>query len=411
MAQKTSVQKKLFTILKIVKAEYCIKFRILRKRYNEMKKYNITIKDPVLNFAKNSLINLPVPTSISLPWNKGFIISITLVIQIITGLLLSMNYVPSTEIAFDSVIHIIRDIDRGWIIRYLHINGASLFFILIYVHILRGVFYNSPIKFPIVWGSGVILIFATIATAFIGYVLPWGQISFWGATVITRIISAIPYVGKEVTQWLWGNFSVSQPTLNRFFSLHFLIPLVIVALVLVHLILLHKTGSSNPLGTNTQLDKVKFYKTYIIKDLSYFTVLLVIITILCIINPNLLGDVENFNTARITTTPAHIQPEWYFLFAYAILRSIPSKLGGVLAIIAAILIIIVLTIKKNPIKITDKKNFIINNKFNPAKKLLFWRFVTIRCLLTWIGANPVEPPFREIGQALTAIYFTVVVIL
>lgn len=366
-----------------------------------MKKYNLIIQDPVVSFAKNALINLPVPTSITLLWNKGFIISIVLVLQIITGLVLSINYVPSTEIAFDSVIHIIRDIDRGWIIRYLHINGASLFFILIYIHILRGIFYNSPIKLPIVWGSGVILLLATIGAAFIGYVLPWGQISFWGATVITRIISAIPYVGKEVTQWLWGNFSVSQPTLNRFFSLHFLIPLVIVVLALIHLILLHKTGSSNPTGTNQQYDKVKFFKTYLIKDLTYLTVLITGLIVLCLINPNLLGDVENFNIARITTTPAHIQPEWYFLFAYAILRSIPSKLGGVLAIVAAIIVVIVITIKKNS----------INKIFNPVKKLLFWTFLILACLLTWIGANPVEPPFREIGQILTALYFIVVTLL
>lgn len=366
-----------------------------------MKKYNLIIRDPVVGFTKNALINLPVPASISLLWNKGFIISITLVLQIITGLFLSINYVPSTEIAFDSVIHIIRDIDRGWMMRYLHINGASLFFILIYVHILRGMYYNSPIKFPIVWGSGIILLLATIGAAFIGYVLPWGQISFWGATVITSIISAIPYVGKEVTQWLWGNFSVSQPTLNRFFSLHFLIPLVIVALVLIHLMLLHKTGSSNPMGTNTDYDKLKIYKTYLVKDVTYFVVLIVILVTLCLIDPNLLGDVENFNIARITTTPAHIQPEWYFLFAYAILRSIPSKLGGVLAIVAAIVIIGVLTLKKSS----------KNNKFNPVKKLIFWVFLVTATLLTWIGANPVEPPFREIGQVLTTIYFTVVVIL
>lgn len=366
-----------------------------------MKKYNIIISDPLIEITKNSLLNLPTPISISLLWNKGFIIGIVLVLQITTGLTLSINYVPSTEIAFDSVIHIMRDIDRGWIIRYLHINGASLFFILMYMHILRGIFYNSPIKSPMVWASGVILLLATIGAAFMGYVLPWGQISFWGATVITRIISAIPYVGKEVTQWLWGNFSVSQPTLNRFFSLHFLIPIVIAALALVHLILLHKTGSSNPTGTNQDYDKVKFFKLFLIKDVSYLRVLITLIIVLCIQDPNLLGDVENFNTARITTTPAHIQPEWYFLFAYAILRSIPSKLGGVVAMVAAIVVVIVLTLKKNR----------INKKFNPVKKSIFWVFLTIACLLTWIGANPVEPPFTEIGKVLTALYFLVVIAL
>jgi len=344
-------------------------------------------------------MNLPTPLSISLLWNKGFIISIILVIQIITGVVLSINFIPSTEIAFDSVIHIIRDINRGWMIRFLHRNGASLFFMLIFIHILRGVFYNSPIKTPIVWGSGIALLLATMGAAFLGYVLPWGQISFWGATVITRIISAIPYIGKQVTQWLWGNFSVSQPTLNRFFSLHFLLPLIIAALVIVHLILLHQTGSSNPTGTNPQYDKIKFFKIYLIKDISYMRVLIIIILVLCIIEPNILGDVENFNTASITTTPAHIQPEWYFLFAYAILRSIPSKLGGVVAIIAAILIIMVLTIKKNS----------INKKFNPTKKTLFWVFLNLAALLTWIGANPVEPPFTEIGKVLTLLYFSVAV--
>lgn len=366
-----------------------------------MKKYNFMSQDPVVSFTKNALINLPVPTAISIIWNKGFIISITLVLQIVTGLFLSINYISSTETAFNSVIHIIRDIDRGWIMRYLHINGASLFFILMYIHILRGIYYNSPIKFPIVWRSGILLLLATIGAAFIGYVLPWGQISFWGATVITSIISAIPYVGKEITQWLWGNFSVSQPTLTRFFSLHFLIPLVIVALVLIHLILLHKTGSSNPLGTNTSYDKLKIHKTYLVKDIRYFRVIIVLLIILCLIDPNLLGDVENFNTARITTTPAHIQPEWYFLFAYAILRSTPSKLGGVIAIVAAIVVIIVLTLKKST----------KNNLFNPIKKIIFWVFTVTACLLTWIGANPVEPPFREIGQVLTSIYFSVVIII
>lgn len=392
------MQKKFFpSIHKIVKAEYCIKFRILRKTYNQMKKYNLIIKDPLIEITKNSLISLPTPFSISFLWNIGFLLGITLGLQIVTGLVLSINYVASTELAFDSVIHIIRDIDSGWIIRYLHINGASLFFILIYIHIARGIYFNSPMKLPIVWASGVIILLATIGAAFIGYVLPWGQISFWGATVITRIITAIPYIGKDVTQWLWGNFSVSQPTLNRFYSLHFLIPLVVAALVIVHLIILHKPGSSNPTGTNPDYDKIKFFPYFIVKDTTPMIIIMVIFSTLLSIHPNLLGDVENFNVARITTTPAHIQPEWYFLFAYAILRSIPSKLGGVLAIVGAILILLVLTIKRNNIV----------KKFSPTKKALFWVFIVLVCLLTWIGANPVEPPFVRIGQVLTLAYFSV----
>lgn len=350
---------------------------------------------------KTSLIRLPTPFSISFIWNIGFLLGMTLTLQIITGLVLSINYIPSTEQAFDSVIHIIRDIDSGWIIRYVHINGASLFFILIYFHIARGVYFNSPTKLPIVWMSGIIILLATIGAAFIGYVLPWGQISFWGATVITSIISAIPYIGKNVTEWLWGNFSVSQPTLNRFFSLHFIIPLVVAALVLTHLIFLHVTGSSNPTGNNPNYDKIKFFPYFIIKDTLPIMIIALSMSLLISLSPNILGDVENFNTARITTTPAHIQPEWYFLFAYAILRSIPSKLGGVLAIVGSILILAVLTIKKNK----------INKKFNPNKKINFWLFVTLVSLLTWIGANPVEPPFTIIGQVLTLIYFLTVLIL
>lgn len=294
-----------------------------------------------------------------------------------------------------------RDIDSGWTIRYLHINGASLFFILMYIHIGRGIYFNSSIKVPTVWASGIIILLATIGAAFLGYVLPWGQISFWGATVITRIITAIPYIGKDITQWLWGNFSVSQPTINRFFSLHFLIPFVVAALALIHLILLHQTGSSNPLGTNPDLDKIKFFPYFIIKDSTPLILIRGLIIILLSLRPNILGDVENFNTARITTTPPHIQPEWYFLFAYAILRSTPSKLGGVIAIVIAILILIAFSLKKSR----------INTKFSFYKKNIFWVFIRIVILLTWIGANPVEPPFVKVGQILTFTYFSTAILI
>ena len=361
-----------------------------------MKKINFSEKDPILLIVKNSLLNLPTPASISYLWNIGFLLGITLTLQIVTGLVLSINYVAHTRLRFDSVIHIIRDIDYGWIIRYAHINGASLFFIFIYIHVARGIYFNSPRKIPIVWGSGVIILLVSIITAFMGYVLPWGQISFWGATVITRIISAIPYIGSAITTWVWGNFSVSQPTLNRFFSLHFLIPLVIAALVLVHLILLHETGSSNPTGTSPNLDKIKFFPYFLVKDTTpIILTIMLTCTILCI-HPNILGDVENFRTARPTTTPTHIQPEWYFLFAYAILRAIPSKIGGVLAIGGAILILLVLTAFKQK----------TNKKFNPLKKASYWTFISIVILLTWIGANPVEYPYTSIGIILTALYFT-----
>nr|YP_009019426.1 cytochrome b [Aleuroglyphus ovatus]AGM14596.1 cytochrome b [Aleuroglyphus ovatus]AID52421.1 cytochrome b [Aleuroglyphus ovatus]QWW33394.1 cytochrome b [Aleuroglyphus ovatus] len=361
-----------------------------------MKKYNFILKDPIMEMTKNSLMGLPTPYSISFLWNMGFLLGMTLILQIVTGLVLSMNYVASTEMAFDSVIHIMRDIESGWVMRYLHMNGASLFFILMYIHISRGIYFNSPMKLAAVWTSGVVILLATMGAAFMGYVLPWGQMSFWGATVITSMITAIPYIGSDVTQWLWGNFSVSQPTLNRFFSLHFLIPLALAALAMVHLILLHKPGSSNPTGTNPNYDKMKFFPFFMVKDTTPLLTIMVMMSIIISLSPNMLGDVENFNTASMTTTPAHIQPEWYFLFAYAILRAIPSKLGGVVAMVAAILILLVLMLKSNS----------MNKKFSPTKKLSFWVFISVALLLTWIGANPVEPPFVSVGQVLTVFYFS-----
>lgn len=366
-----------------------------------MKNIKIIKKDPVVNTIIGSLLNLPTPKSISFIWNIGFLLGICLIVQIIRGITLSINYVPSVEIRFRSVVHIIRDIDRGWIIRYTHINGASLFFILIYAHIRRGIYFNSPQKIPIVWVSGVIILLISIGTAFIGYVLPWGQISFWGATVITSIISAIPYVGKSVTQWLWGNFSVSQPTLNRFFSIHFLLPMIIIMIVIIHLIILHSTGSSNPTGTNPDYEKIKFFPYFLIKDLGPIIVCIIVIVYVIRISPNYLGDVENFRKARITSTPPHIKPEWYFLFAYAILRSIPSKLGGVLAIVISILVFLVLCFKSKKIR----------RKFSPKNKLLYWIFITNVAILRWIGANPVEEPFSSIGEAMTLIYFMIFTVL
>lgn len=347
------------------------------------------------------LLSLPTPTSISFLWNLGFIIGITLIVQVVTGLLLSINYIPQTRIAFESVIHIIRDIDSGWIIRYTHINGASLLFILMYTHIARGLYINSPQKQPIVWASGILILLVSIATAFIGYVLPWGQISYWGATVITRIISAIPYIGEELVTWLWGNFAVSQPTLNRFFSLHFILPLIIIIIVVLHLILLHNKGSSNPTGTNPDLDKIKFFPYFMVKDLTPLSLIATVIFLIIRIRPNILGDVENFNRIRNTSTPTHIQPEWYFLFAYAILRAVPSKIGGVLAIVAAILVYITLTIKRNS----------INKKFSPLKKLTFFSWAATVTLLTWLGANPVEEPFTALSKTVSTAYFALSIII
>lgn len=359
-------------------------------------------KDPISNIIVNSLSNLPTPKSISFMWNIGFILGIIISLQLITGLVLSINYIASRDIAFNSVIHIIRDLDSGWIIRYTHINGASLFFILLYTHIGRGLYFNAFITTPIVWCSGVVIFLTSMATAFIGYVLPWGQISFWGATVITRIISAIPYVGLTVTQWLWGNFSVSQPTLNRFFSLHFIIPIFIIVLIIIHLMILHKSGSSTPTITNPNLDKIKFYPFFLIKDINPLIIRVIIITTLVSINPNLLGDVENFNEASPLNTPTHIQPEWYFLYAYAILRAVPSKLGGVILIILSIICLIPLIFKSR------KNTPFINKKFSPLKKIIFWNLARVWIVLTWIGMKPVEEPFTLIGKVFSFLYFLLI---
>lgn len=366
-----------------------------------MKIYRIIKKDPITDIIKSSLINLPTPSRISFIWNIGFLLGVTLLLQIITGVFLSINYISHTETAFESVVHIIRDIKRGFYVRYTHINGASLFFILIYAHIRRGIYFNSPFKIPIVWLSGVLILLTTIGAAFMGYVLPWGQISFWGATVITRILSAVPYLGEKITLWLWGNFSVSQPTLTRFFSIHYLLPILVIVIVIIHLIFLHEKGSSNPLGLDPNLEKVKFFPNFAVKDIIPIVILRFIIISLISNYPDLLGDVENFNPASISTTPPHIQPEWYFLFAYAILRSIPSKLGGVTAILASIIVLLILPIK----------NKIINNKFNPYKKITFWFFVCIVILLSWVGANAVEQPFTIMGKILTSLYFLIFIII
>lgn len=366
-----------------------------------MNKINRIKKRSLIKLIEESILSTPIPTRISYLWNIGFLLGITLILQIITGLVLSINYTPSTSEAFQSVIHIIRDLDSGWIIRYTHINGASLFFILMYAHIARGVYFGSPSKKPIVWISGLVLLLSTIATAFIGYVLPWGQMSYWGATVITRIISALPYLGDKTLIWVWGGFSVSQPTLNRFFSLHFILPIVVAATVIAHIALLHQKGSSNPTGTNPNLDKIKFSPYFSVKDILPLTVIIIILAVMVRNWPNFLGDVENFNQVRTTSTPTHIQPEWYFLFAYAILRAVPSKLGGVLIIGAAVLVSVVLTIKKNK----------TNTKFSPFKKITFFTWISSVVLLTWLGANPVEQPFTILSKVVSLLYFSTRVIL
>ena len=329
-------------------------------------------------------------------WNFGSLLGLCLVSQIARGLFLAMHYSCDITLAFERVSHISRDVNWGWLLRMAHANGARFFFICVYLHIARGLYYGS-FNFKETWLVGVAILFVLIGTAFLGYVLPWGQISFWGATVITNLASALPVVGQEIVLWLWGGFSVRNATLTRFFTLHFLIPFVLAALRAVHLVFLHETGSSNPLGVNRNFDKSPFHPYFSIKDLLGFFLFFAGFIYICLQAPWDLGDPENFIPANPIVTPVHIQPEWYFLFAYAILRSIPRKLGGVVALVASILVLII-------IPFYGLREF-KSRRFLPLSKARFWVLIVLVFLLTWIGARPVEEPYILTGQALTTLYF------
>nr|YP_010868516.1 cytochrome b [Apatetica glabra]WGU20049.1 cytochrome b [Apatetica glabra] len=357
----------------------------------------IRLSSPLFKIINNAVIDLPTPSNISAWWNFGSLLGLCLMIQIITGLFLAMHYTANVEMAFNSVAHICRDVNYGWFIRTLHANGASFFFICLYLHVGRGMYYSSY-YLTMTWLVGVIILFMVMATAFLGYVLPWGQMSFWGATVITNLLSAIPYIGQEIVQWLWGGFAVDNATLTRFFTLHFLLPFIVAALVMIHFLFLHQTGSNNPLGVNSNIDKIPFHPYFSFKDLFGFILMTMCLTLLTLIDPYLLGDPDNFIPANPLVTPIHIQPEWYFLFAYAILRSIPNKLGGVIALLMSIAILLFLPF------INKKK--MQSSQFYPLNKILFWSLLSIILLLTWIGARPVEDPYITIGQILTVIYFS-----
>nr|AII02493.1 cytochrome b [Doa sp. MJT-2014] len=352
---------------------------------------------PIMKIMNNSLIDLPSPSNISSLWNFGSLLGLCLIIQIITGLFLTMYYTANIELAFYSVNYICRNVNYGWLIRTLHANGASLFFICIYIHIGRGIYYESFNLKP-TWMMGVIILFLLMATAFMGYVLPWGQMSFWGATVITNLLSAIPYLGTMLVNWIWGGFAVDNATLTRFYTFHFLLPFILLMMTMIHLLFLHQTGSNNPLGLNSNLDKIPFHPFFTFKDLIGFIILMFILIMLTLTNPYLLGDPDNFIPANPLVTPIHIQPEWYFLFAYAILRSIPNKLGGVIGLIMSILILIILPLTFN------KK--IQGIQFYPINQFMFWSLLSIIILLTWIGARPVEDPYILTGQLLTMFYFS-----
>nr|YP_009027753.1 cytochrome b [Bemisia afer]AHC02246.1 cytochrome b [Bemisia afer] len=341
------------------------------------------------------IVDLGSPTNMSYFWNFGSLLGLMMGVQLITGLFLTFHYAANVSVAFDSVIHIVRDVNSGWLLRYSHINGASFFFIFIYVHIGRGLYYFS-FKKKFVWVSGVLILLILMMVAFMGYILPWGQMSFWGATVITNLISSIPVWGESIVYWVWGGFSVNNATLNRFFSFHFVFPFGIILLIFFHLVFLHGAGSNNPLGLVGSYDKVYFYPYFMVKDFLGFSLFFFAYMAIICFSPLVLVDSENFIMANSLVTPIHIQPEWYYLFSYAILRSIPNKLGGVIALFLSILILLVM------VGCESKHNSL---KYYPLLDYSYFVFVVNIVILMWIGANQVEYPFYFIGQIATIFFF------
>lgn len=354
--------------------------------------------DPLLKIVNDMVVDYPSPANISYLWNFGSLAGLFLGVQLFTGIILSMHYTPEMTLAFSSVEHIMRDVNSGWLLRYAHANGASLFFLMLYLHLLRGLYYGSYL-YPrtLTWHFGVVILLLSMAAGFLGYILVWGQMSYWAATVITNLFSVVPFIGQNLTQWIWGGFSVANPTLNRFFSLHYLVPFILTAVALLHLFALHVPWSGTPLGTNSKVDMVPFHPYFSIKDSFGIIILLTILAYLVFFAPNLLGEPDNYIPANTMSTPAHIVPDWYFLPFYAILRSIPDKFGGVLAMAAALLLLFLL-----PYINTSK---IRSSAFRPIFKKFFWLFIVCVLLLSWIGGLPVNEPFYTIGQMATLFYF------
>ena len=384
-----------YSINNLNNESFIAKFVSINTRIN--KNYLISILDA-------HLVHYPSPINLSYAWSFGSLAGICLVIQILTGLFLAMHYTPHVDLAFSSVEHIMRDVNNGWLIRYAHANGASMFFIVVYCHIFRGLYFGSYMHpRQLLWCSGVLIFILMMATAFMGYVLPWGQMSFWGATVITSLFTAIPLVGHSIVEWLWGGFTVDNATLNRFFSLHFFLPFIIAGLTIVHLALLHKDGSNNPLGVDSSMDKISFYPYYFVKDLHSFFIFLFVFSVFVFYFPNTLGHPDNYIPADCLQTPAHIVPEWYFLPFYAILRSIPNKLGGVAAMGGSLLILFLI-----PFINTSE---IRSSTFRPIFKIFYWLIVADFLILGWIGQKPVKDTFIVIGQIATVYYFLFFIVL
>ena len=361
---------------------------------------------PLISFVHESLVVYPTPKNLNYWWNFGSLAGIALVIQIVTGIVLSMHYTPHVSLAFNSVEHIMRDVNYGWLLRYLHANGASMFFIVVYVHICRGLYFGSY-KAPreILWWLGLVIFLLMMATAFMGYVLPWGQMSFWGATVITNLFSAFPVVGQDIVTWLWGGFSVDNATLNRFYSLHFLLPFAIVAVVLLHIWALHTSKSNNPLGIDIKgpQDTLPFHPYYTVKDMFGLGVFLTIFAMFVFFAPNYMGHPDNYIPANPMVTPAHIVPEWYFLPYYAILRSVPDKLGGVVLMFGSILLMFAMP--------WLDFSRVRSARFRPIYKQAYWLFVINAVILGWIGAQPAEGMYLVIGRIATTYYFVHLLVL
>nr|WGT74403.1 cytochrome b [Paduniella sp. LP-2022] len=351
---------------------------------------------PILKIINKSLINLPSPMNINFFWNFGSLLGLCLTIQIITGLFLAMNYTPHSDLAFYSVNHINHNVNNGWLMRILHANGASFFFICVYFHIGRNIYYETFMN-SMTWSVGIIILLLMMMTAFLGYVLPWGQMSYWGATVITNLMSAIPYLGNDLVMWIWSGFSINNATLNRFFALHFILPFILFSLMLIHLMFLHTKGSSNPLNLNNNYDKIPFHPYFTLKDILGFFLMIMMLLIFSMKLPYFFNDNDNFIEANMMVTPIHIQPEWYFLFAYSILRAFPNKLSGVMALLMSILILFIMPFTFN--------KMIKGNSFYTLNKIYFFIFMNIFFLLSWIGMNPVEAPFIELNQYISSMYF------